>query len=98
MEYQVDLTEYLAKCINKSKPQLQCKGKCALRKKIKEKEEKEASKDQVAFVYSAFYLHKEYSVFTMYQPKEVSIEDHFLPYLIDYRFEYNTAVFRPPIS
>ena len=98
MEYQINLPEYISKCINKSKPQLQCNGKCALTKKIKEKEQNDSKKNLVFYEYSSLYVHKEHFILTMFKPNAVTFEKHFLPYLINYRFEYNTAVFRPPVS
>lgn len=98
MEYQINLPEYLSKCINKDKPELHCNGKCVLMEKIKEKEQKEANKNLVAYEYSALYVHKEQTVFTMYQPNEETYESHLLPYLNNYRFQYNTAIFRPPVG
>ncbi len=98
VEYQLHLPEYLSKCINKGQPQLHCNGQCVLMKKIAEKEKEETKKNLVVYEYSALYVHKEYTVFAMYQPNEEACESHFSPYLIDYRFKYNTPVFRPPIS
>lgn len=98
MEYQIHLPEYLSKCINKDKPELHCNGKCVLMEKIKENEQKEAKKNLVVYDYSALYVHKEHITLTIYQPNEESGEKSFSPYLIDYRFEYNTSIFRPPVS
>lgn len=98
MEYQIRLPEYLSKCVNKDKPQLQCNGQCVFMKKIKEKEQKEAKKNLLAYEYSSLYVHNEYAGFTMYQPKEESDEHSSLPYMINYTFEYNTAIFRPPVG
>ncbi|HMR19867.1 MAG TPA: hypothetical protein PKA53_11270 [Sphingobacterium sp.] len=98
VDYQINLSEYLAKCINKDRPQLHCDGQCVLMKKIREKEKEETKKNSVVYEYSTLYVHKEYIIYTMYQPNEEYLESHFPPYLIDYIFNYNTPVFRPPIS
>src|SRR5690606_758806 len=98
MEYQINLPEYLAKCINKDRPQLHCDGQCVLMKKIREKEKEETKKNLVVYEYNALYVHKEHIIYTMYQPKEEINPNHFSPYLIDYIFSYNTSIFRPPIS
>ena len=98
MEYQIHLPEYLAKCINKDKPELHCNGQCVFMEKIKEKEQKETKKNLVVYEYSALYVHKEYSTLTLYQPNEVISEISFSPYLNNYGFEYNTSIFRPPIN
>ncbi|VTR35081.1 Uncharacterised protein [Sphingobacterium thalpophilum] len=98
MEYQIHLTDYLAKCINKDKPQLHCNGQCVLMKKIKEKEKEETKKDLLVYEYNSLYVHKENTVFKMYQPKEETDQSLFSTYPIDYRFSYHTSVFRPPIS
>ena len=98
VEYQIHLPEYLAKCTNKDRPQLHCNGQCVLMKKIKEKEKEEAKKNLVVYEYSSLYVHNGHTVLTMHQPKEEINQGHFSRYLIDYRFNYNTTVFRPPIS
>ncbi|MEC3879496.1 hypothetical protein [Parapedobacter sp. 10938] len=98
VEYQIHLPDYIAKCINKDKPQLHCDGQCVLMKKIEEKEDKEAKKNVVLYEYSSLYVHNGRIALTLPQPREVIDQNHFSPYLIDYGFNYHTAVFRPPIS
>ncbi|RYG43553.1 MAG: hypothetical protein EOO01_21125 [Chitinophagaceae bacterium] len=39
--YLIEKKEYIKRCENKNRPQLQCNGKCQLMKKIKEQQEKE---------------------------------------------------------
>ncbi len=41
LDYKLDLKSYAEKCINKSKPELACEGKCILMQKINQAEEKE---------------------------------------------------------
>lgn len=98
LEYEIHLPEYLSKCINQDRPQLLCNGQCVLMEKIKEKEKEEKNKNLVVYEYSTLYVHKEYTVFTMPQPKEQIDQRHFSAYLIDYTFNYNTPIFHPPIS
>lgn len=98
MDYQLHLPEYLAKCINIDRPQLQCNGSCVLMEKIREKEEEETKRNLVVYEYSALYVHKERPVFTLNQPNEEIRRNHFSPNLIDYRFTYHSAIFRPPIA
>jgi len=98
LEYQIHLPDYLAKCINKDRPQLLCNGQCVLMQKIREKEKDETKKNLVVYEYNSLYVHNGRTVLTPHQPKEEINQSHFSPYLIDYRFNYNTPVFRPPIS
>ncbi len=98
IEYQIHLPEYIAKCINKDRPQLHCNGQCVLMKKIEEKEEKDAKKSLVVYEYSSLYTHNSHFVLTMHPLQEEINQNHFPPYLTDYRFDYNTPIFRPPIS
>jgi len=98
VEYQIHLPDYIAMCINKDKPQLHCDGQCVLMKKIREKEKEETKKNLLVYEYSALYVHKERPVLTLYRPNEEPLDKPFSPYLIDYRFNYNTPIFRPPIS
>ncbi|HWK98639.1 MAG TPA: hypothetical protein VNQ55_01775 [Parapedobacter sp.] len=98
VEYQIHLPDYIAKCINKDRPQLQCNGQCVLMKKIEEKEKKDAQKNLVVYEYSSLYVHNWHVALIMPEPQKEIDQNHFSPYLIDYRFTYNTAVFRPPVS
>lgn len=92
------LPEYLAKCINKDRPQLHCNGQCVLMKKIAEKERKEAKKNLVAYEANAFYVHQESTVFTLSEQYEDTEKQQVLPHIADYTFDYLSTVFRPPIG
>lgn len=41
LDYLIKKKDYLARCENKSRPQLQCKGKCQMMKKIRQQQERE---------------------------------------------------------
>ncbi len=41
LEYLVEKKEYMKRCVNKTRPQMHCNGKCQLMKKIQALEEKE---------------------------------------------------------
>ena len=41
MDYYANTTAYSQKCENKARPQMHCKGKCQMMKKLKEEEKKE---------------------------------------------------------
>jgi len=98
VEYQIHLPDYIAKCINKDRPQLHCNGQCVLMKKIEEKEKKDAQKNLVVYEYSSLYVHNAQVTFTMPEPQGQTSQSHFSPYLIDYRFNYHASIFRPPVS
>lgn len=98
VEYQIHLPDYIAKCINKDKPQLHCNGQCELMKKIEEKEDKEAKKNVVVYEYSSLYVHNGSIALALPQLQEVTDQGRFSPYLMGYRFNYHAAIFRPPIS
>lgn len=98
MEYQLHLPDYIAQCINKSRPELHCDGQCVLMKKIAEKEEKHASKNAVAYEYSALYVHNDRLALHIPQPTADTGRQHFTPYRADYRFNHHNAVFHPPMS
>jgi len=98
VDYQIHLPDYIAKCINKDKPQLHCDGQCVLMKKIREKEEEETKKNLVAYEYSTHYVHKERIIFTVHKTNDEVGDKTFPPYLVDYKFTYHTPIFRPPIA
>lgn len=98
LEYRLRFSEYLAKCINKSQPALLCDGQCVLMKKLEEKAQHESEKNLVAYDYSSLYVHKEYAAFDTNLLDIPVLEHHFTPYLVDYVFEYNALLYRPPIG
>ena len=98
MEYQIHLPEYLAKCINKDRPQLHCNGQCVLMKKIREKEKQDTKKNLVVYEYSSLYVHREYTVFQCEPQAEQNVQSSFSLYLTNYAFTYRTSIFRPPIA
>lgn len=97
VEYQLHLSDYIAQCINRDKPELHCDGQCVLMKKIGEKEKGDSSRNLVVYEYSAHYLHREYTVLTPTQPIEKFQKTYFSPNQTDYRFDYHTSIFRPPV-
>ena len=44
VDYLVDKAEYVKNCVNKTRPKMQCNGKCQLMKKIQEQEKREQQK------------------------------------------------------
>lgn len=98
LEYEIHLPDYIAKCINKDRPELHCDGQCVLMKKIREDEKKEAKKNLVVYEYSSLYLHKEMVTFTPSLIDDVVFIAHFSPYMTSYRFNHHDPVFRPPIA
>src|SRR5690606_1549202 len=98
VEYQIHLPDYIAKCINRDRPQLHSNGQCVLMKKIEEKEKKDAQKNLIVYEYSSLYVHNGQVTFTMPEQQEQTSQPHFSPYLIDYRFNYHASIFRPPVS
>ncbi len=98
VDYQIHLPEYLAKCINKDRPQLHCDGQCVLMKKINEKEKEETKENLVVYEYSSLYVHKERTTYLIHQPNKEITPLQGSPYRINYLFDYHTAIFHPPLS
>ncbi|WP_133640451.1 hypothetical protein [Sphingobacterium paludis] len=98
IDYQLHLPDYLAKCINLDKPQLHCDGQCALMKKIKDGEKKQAQKNLLVFEYSALYLHNDAVDFTSENRETFLSTPYFTHGLSSYVFTPNTFLFRPPIA
>lgn len=98
MDYQLHLSDYIAQCINKDRPQLHCNGQCILMKKIQEKEKEETKKNLVVYEFNAFYLHKEQLTLPTQSLNEVRIPNSIPPYVNTYSFHTFNAVFRPPIA
>lgn len=98
VDYQIHLPEYLAKCINRDKPELNCDGQCLLMKKIEEKEKEETKKNLVVYEYSSVYVHTEQPLFITYQAIEDSERQVLPPYQDGYVFNYSAPILRPPVS
>lgn len=98
LDYELNLPEYLAKCINKDRPELNCNGQCVLMQRIKSKEKEETKKNMVIYEYSSHYIHKEYSSLPTFQIFEEIIEKPFSAYRIAYSYHYQGSIFRPPLS
>lgn len=98
VDYQIHLSSYIAKCINKDKPLLHCDGHCVLMTKIKDKEKDEAEKNVVVYEYSSHYVHKERVVFSMTSPHHEVDKNTISLYRNEYGFNYYSPIFRPPIA
>lgn len=98
VEYQIHLSEYIAACINKDKPQLHCDGQCVLMQKIAEKEKKDAKKHLIVYEYNIHYVLKERAEFTLNPPTRDINTKLLSPYLVHYSFAYEAPIFRPPIA
>lgn len=98
IDYQVNLVEYLAKCVNKGSPELHCNGQCILMQEIKNKEEQEGAKNRLVYEYSSLYIHSVNSAFPISKYEDDLNHSFFASSEADYRFDYNTLVFRPPIA
>ncbi len=98
MEYEIHLPDYIANCINKSRPDLHCNGQCVLMQKIRDKEKKESKKNFVVYEYSSHYVHKEFSTLIKPITVEEPVEKPLPIYISEYRFEFSNPLFRPPIA
>lgn len=80
------------------KPELHCNGQCVLMERMKEKEKETSKQNLLVYEYSSLYVHKVYTLFNMSQATEKLLDQPSAPYLVDYYFDYNTPIFRPPIG
>lgn len=97
MDYKLHLPEYLAKCINKNRPELHCNGQCVLMKKLRVQEKEETKKNMVVFEGNAFYLHEELTLLTKSTSNIDLGKVYFSPYILHYKYQFNHTVFRPPL-
>lgn len=98
VDYQVHLPEYLAKCINKDRPQLQCNGQCELMKQVREREAKEAQQNIAKYEFSALYLHKEQLLMPTFVQTQVQESNLMYPLVAVLLSPDGDSVFRPPIA
>lgn len=86
----------IEKCINKAKPEMQCKGKCYLSKKLKETEEKKDDNTSVQL--------KQWVETAPFLVSKISLLSHFntetplpLAQVSDaYTFDFSRKIFHPP--
>ena len=97
IDYEINLPDYIAKCINKDKPELHCNGQCILMQKIKEKEKRENKKNMLVYEYNSLYRHMEPTVLLPYQPNFETNTKEFCEYMNAYSFRFKNTLFRPPI-
>lgn len=97
MDYQINLTEYLAQCINQNRPELHCNGQCILMQKIHDSERSDTEKNVITYEHSTLYKHTEHSSLDWIAPLSASWQGSFPPYLSDYTFDFENSTFRPPI-
>lgn len=98
MDYYFNLPEYLAKCINKDQPQLQCDGQCILMQKMEDAEKQESKTNIIPDGFNNLYVHKDFATFSL-PALDLAVEKTLVsPYLIDYTFSFHHSIFRPPVS
>lgn len=87
-------------CINKDKPELECNGRCHLKKEIAKAADSENSKEKhrfsVADNHFAVYQQMLFSQHQLLFLEGISKRISFL-YGVDYTFSYSDFIFRPPI-
>lgn len=97
LDYQIHLPAYLAKCINKEKPQLHCNGQCALMQQIRDREQKDAKSKLANYEFSALYLHKEQILLPSFVPTESCESNPVFQYIPLIIAQESDPIFRPPI-
>lgn len=98
VEYHVNLTEYIAQCLNKDRPELHCNGQCILMSKIHEGETDNGKTNIFHYDYSALYLHTEVSSLQLDMVKLRANERPVIIPQADYLYNYHARIFRPPIA
>ena len=89
--------DYIAEflCINKEKPELQCKGKCHLVKELEKQQENEPNSLRVSLEnYPIGFV----TIFKInpFQSFIVSTKNKLFSYQKLYHFDYNYSAFQPP--
>ena len=98
LDYDIHLPDYLAKCMNRDRPQLHCNGQCILMQKIKQKEEEETKKNFSVYAYNAYYVHTEQIDLLLSPTVDVQDVVHFSFYQLAYHYAHPDEVYRPPIA
>jgi hypothetical protein len=98
MDYYANTTAYSKKCENKARPQMHCKGKCQMMKKLKEEEKKEQEAPCRKAELKIEVLSSK-SFFTHLSIEKTHITSRYSSfYLISLPMETPGSVFHPPAS
>ncbi len=84
-------------CINKDKPELDCKGKCQIKKILMEDNQAPATNPQIVQYLPSFWLFCQNASLPSQIVKQ-SRQVHFKPYANLYHYKAVTSFFKPPQS
>jgi hypothetical protein len=97
MDYYTHVTAYSKKCENKARPQMHCKGKCQMMKKLKEREKKDQELPSgKAELKNEMISSRSFFTHIPVQKSQTGTPD-FACFLITFPEGTHTGVFHPPI-
>lgn len=87
-------------CVNKDKPELECNGKCHLKKELAKAYDSENSKEKPRFfsVENHIVFYQEITSDTLFSFSMQYVQKTLFSSDIIYRFSFSGFIFRPPIS
>ncbi|MFD2597638.1 hypothetical protein ACFSQ3_01635 [Sphingobacterium corticis] len=98
LDYQIHLPDYLAKCINRDKPELHCNGQCILMQKIRDKERQESESKLATYEFSLVYIHQESLSLETIKPIEEVAPISGAGYFVRKPSNHLSDIFRPPMA
>lgn len=97
VDFKVNNEQYLQNCENKSRPEMACKGRCQMTKKVQEEEQKEQQLPETKLekTYDLFFvnIHNDFQYFNTTPEKS-----YFQLYCVGQEIKMSRTHFRPPIS
>lgn len=82
-------------CDNQDKPELECNGKCHLKKELKE-DTKKNHNDNIVVSENILFFHKQDNEISLDEPSYFDKKNSYSHYLEKELTEFNTSVFHPP--
>ena len=98
LDYGLNIQSYIQNCINKTKPQMQCNGKCGMYKKLEKEEKGETSTNVNKAEKAVEQFIKLESIILVLPSQILSCDIQYLSYNNHYNHFIIKYLLRPPIS
>lgn len=98
VEYYLHFQDYVAQCLNKDKPELNCDGTCILMQKLADVEEQKAEQNLAQLELFSLYVNSVLDSYSFQIPEMVVSEKGNISYLFFYSTPVLEGVFQPPIA
>jgi hypothetical protein len=96
LDYRINLDSFLRECINRSKPQLGCKGKCQMTMRLQERESQSKEGDAIPKSGSFSPISSKSFFQVLIEPWELQQKSHVLVVQSVFLLSFFRDIFHPP--